>query len=273
MIFRCSTFPISKILIARWTKHNSRKSTQRTSGSSSYLQINSDHKRDILTDVRKAKKNQKWTEVETKELIEAVGKHGRKWGYLQKSLFPHRGVTALVHKYDEKVFQVRLKGDNGQQVYGFGPVNIVPAGSWTSEESKELLEAVQKYGKKWTLISQKVFNLQRSALGCRSKYFFMKRKENTLFSKNYLRWTEIEQVKLEMGVQEHGWNWKLISRQYFNSERSPNALMEKYRRLGLKGKWMNKILNQQELKNPFQINFDFKSSKLRNSEIGKSFIY
>jgi hypothetical protein len=90
----------------------------------------------------------------------------------------------------------RLPHRSVQSVYRHGLRQLHPfkRGAWTEEECENLLDLVQRTGKKWAAIQQK---LNRSADSCRDKYREM--------SDDYVRgrWKENETEMLKRLIREH----------------------------------------------------------------------
>lgn len=99
----------------------------------------------------------RWTEAETKLLLEAVTTHGKDW-YKVSQHVKSRNPLACETKF--KSHQRKEAKNNGE----------VEAGTqqWTKQEHKLLLEAIKLYGKDWEKISRHVKS--RTPKACRGKF-------------------------------------------------------------------------------------------------------
>ncbi|CAI2168352.1 16644_t:CDS:1 [Funneliformis geosporum] len=164
-----------------------------------------------------------WAKNEIKLLEDSVSKHGKDWKFISKEYFQEsRTPLGLCNKWKR--------------------TNI-----WTKVEQVKLEDAVLKHGKDWEFISKEYFETKHSTRKLKSKwksffkgrtlgdavkeYFPVSRTPSSLKHRwersiNYL--TEEEVRILQDAVSKHGKDWEYISKEYFQTIKTPRLLENKW---------------------------------------------
>ncbi|CAG8549878.1 5289_t:CDS:2 [Ambispora leptoticha] len=85
---------------------------------------------------------------------------------------------------------------------------------WSIEDEKKLLEACEKYGRKWSVIAKEVFGMTHEANSIRTKYLYLMKKQGIPDTVNTRHiWTQKEDILLCKAVEEIGvGKWKEIAK-------------------------------------------------------------
>ncbi|CAG8617122.1 9062_t:CDS:1, partial [Diversispora eburnea] len=155
-----------------------------------------------------------------------VNKHGEQWRLISKTYFDSaRSKDALRLRYSKLIPQTQEERATKSKSKHL----------WTCEQEQTLLQAVNKHGGQWRLISKKYFDSARTKAALKLKYnrlISQTQEDRAIKSKSkYNLWTYEQEQTLLQAVKKHGQKWRFISKTYFDSIRTKNALQSRYKNL------------------------------------------
>ena len=113
----------------------------------------------------------RWTTPEDALLITAVRRHGRHW-YKVAELLPGRTDDQCAKRWREKL-DPTIRQSLFSWPFSLLSTRLIGRDAWTGVEDLKLLEALEKHGKRWNVISGCIKG--RPAVQCRNRFLSLQR--------------------------------------------------------------------------------------------------
>ncbi|CAG8506820.1 431_t:CDS:2 [Ambispora gerdemannii] len=151
----------------------------------------------------------RWTEEETKKLKEAVKVYGQIWAFISENIFDStrtpKQIAARWWRLKKQNCAKDQEKELGLSDKDWHMIKKINRSTWSTEDEKKLLEAVEEYGQQWSVISKKVFGMTREPGSIRTKYLYLMKKQgipDTINTRHF--WTQKEDNLLCEAVKEIG---------------------------------------------------------------------